>query len=135
MWLSQAQHLSQFSHAERLKVGAYIIKNNRVITTGINGTPKGYSNKCECIDENTGEKKTVKEVMHAELNAICGAAKNGIALDGTSLFVTHSPCFDCAKIILAAGIKDVYYLYEYRDNSSILFLKNHNVNVCQIDLD
>lgn len=109
LYLDFAQRISQLSHAERLKVGAVIARENGIILSyGYNGTPTGVSNICETY---TG--KTKPEVIHAEANAILKCAKEGISTQGATLFLTHSPCMECAKLILQCGIKEVYFLNHY----------------------
>ena len=134
MWLSQAQHLAQFSKAEKLKVGCVVVKNGRIITTGINGMPCGASNVCEIVQAD-GTLVTKPEVSHAEANAICGAAKNGIALSGAMLFLTHSPCFECSKLIVNSGIRAVFYINEYRDARPLQFLRDNGVLTKQVNID
>jgi len=119
-----AEVLSKESYANRNKVGAVLSKDNRIISTGYNGTPSGMNNQCE-----DNESKTHWFVLHAEANAILFAAKHGIKTDGASLHVTMSPCRECSKLILQAGIKEVYYHDEYRDSSGIDFLKENNIKV------
>jgi len=106
------------SFSTRSKVGSVIVKDNRVIVNSWNGTISGEDNCCE---ENGVTKSTV---VHAEANAILFAAKNGIKIDGTKMYVTLSPCIECAKMIVQSGIKEVYYLEEYRDKTGIEFLKS-----------
>lgn len=121
---------SNLSHAERLKVGAVITKDDRIISIGYNGTPSGLDNTCEI--EKNGKLVTKQEVIHAEANAILFAAKTGIATDKTMLVVTHSPCFECAKMIIQAGIKIVYYKELYRDDSPLDLLESAGVQVIQV---
>ena len=118
-----AEQYSQLSHAKRLKVGAVIVKDNRIISVGYNGTFPGASNVCEYKNA-YGDLVTNLEVLHAEENAICFAAKAGISPEGSSLFTTHSPCFNCSKLIIQLGIKKVYYREIY-DPESLAFLGNH----------
>ena len=130
-----AEIYSSLSSAERLKVGAIIVKDNRVISIGYNGTPSGWDNCCEEVvgftEDNTPITKTKPEVIHAEANAIAKLARtneSGLAAD---MFITHAPCMECAKLIFGAGIKSVYFKNEYRDSSGINFLKKCNVQVTQ----
>lgn len=129
--LQAAKAYASLSHAERLKVGAVLIKDNRVIAIGINGTPTGGSNICEEIVN--GELVTKPEVIHAESNVICFAAKNGISTKDTTLIVTHSPCYNCSKTLIQAGVKEILYETEYRDTSGIDLLKVHNVKCGSIE--
>jgi len=125
-----AEVYSGLSHAERLKVGAVITKDDRIISIGYNGTPTGMDNTCEQVL--VEELVTKPEVIHAEANAILFAAKTGIPTDKTILVVTHSPCFDCAKMIIQAGIKIVYYKELYRDDSPLDLLESAGVQVFQV---
>lgn len=125
--LKAAEAYAELSYAKRLKVGALIVKEDRVISTGRNGTPVGRDNFCE-IDS-----ITKPEVVHAEENAILFAARNGTKIEGCTLITTHSPCFECAKMIVQSGIKEVYYSEEYRDLSPVTFLKECGVIVHRIE--
>ena len=98
--LKAAEAYAELSRAKRLKVGAVIVKEDRIISIGFNGTPVGQSNVCEDNDGNT-----LPSVVHAESNAIMFAAKNGMSTKNCTLVVTHSPCFECAKMIVQCGIK------------------------------
>ena len=136
--LKAAQAYAELSYAKRLKVGAVIVKEDRIISIGYNGTPSGRDNTCEnvvAITKTMPPKEILEskpEICHAEMNAIMFAAKNGVPTDRCTLVITHSPCFECAKMIVQCGIKDVYYKEEYRDTSSIDFLKECNVLVHKI---
>ena len=114
------------SYCKRNKVGAVLAKNNRVLVTGYNGTLVGHDNCCEQDDQ------TFDSVVHAEQNIICFAARYGIQTDNTSLYVTLSPCVMCAKLIVQAGIKHVYYVIEYRDSQGLELLRNANIHVQKI---
>lgn len=119
---SIAWETSKLSYANRLKVGAVLVKNNRIILCGYNGTPEGYDNECE---DQYGKTKDI--VLHAEQNIITHAAKQGIPLYKTTLYITHSPCIICAKLILSSGIEQVCYDNEYRDLSGVIFLNEMNI--------
>jgi dCMP deaminase len=123
---------AELSHARRLKVGALVVKDDRIISIGYNGMPAGWDNNCE--NEVNNELKTKPEVLHAETNAIAKLARSSESGLDADLFVTHSPCLDCAKIIFQTGIKRVYYANAYRDDSGISFLKNSGVEVEQLDV-
>lgn len=125
--LKAAQAYAELSRANRLKVGAVIVKEDRIISIGFNGTPIGQNNICE--DKN-GD--TLPSVVHAESNSILFAARIGISTEGATLVITHSPCFQCAKMIVQCGIKEVHYKEEYRDTSSIKFLQECDVSVHKI---
>ena len=124
--LKAAEAYAELSRAKRLKVGAVIVKEDRIISIGFNGTPVGQSNVCEDNDGNT-----LPSVVHAESNAIMFAAKNGMSTKNCTLVVTHSPCFECAKMIVQCGIKHVFYRDKYRDTSSLEFLSECGVDVIQ----
>ena len=125
--LHAAEGYAALSHSKRAKVGAVIVKDNRVVSIGYNGTPNGWDNCCENPDGSTK-----KEVIHAEANAIMFAAKNGMATNGCAMIVTMSPCTECAKLIAQSGITAVYYKDEYRDLDGINFLTECMVDICQI---
>lgn len=126
-----AEVYSDLSHAERLKVGAVITKDDRIVSIGYNGTPSGLDNTCEIVLPDSIS-ATKPEVIHAEANAILFAAKTGIPTDKTILVVTHSPCFECAKMIIQAGIKIVYYKTLYRKEDPLDLLESAGVQVFQV---
>ena len=132
-YMSIAKLVSVRSYATRLKVGCAIEKGGSIISTGWNGMPANYDNACEHKDEH-GCLVTNKEVQHAELNAIGKAAKSGISTENANLFITHSPCMNCALLINVAGIKSVYFESLYRDSDGIDFLLKNNINVYMVDL-
>lgn len=117
VYINIAKEISTLSHCQRSKVGAVIVKDNNIISFGYNGTPASIDNCCERNDV------TVPEVIHAEMNAILKAAKTGYSVDGASLYLTLSPCVECAKLILQSGIKRVLYLDQYRKTDGVDFLK------------
>jgi dCMP deaminase len=117
LYLDLAKRVAEESYCKRLKVGAIIVKDGNIISFGYNGTPAGVDNCCE------RHGVTVAEVIHAEMNAILKAAKTGHSVDGASLYLTLSPCVECAKLILQSGIKRVVYLDQYRKTEGIDFLK------------
>lgn len=130
----QAAHLyANLSTARRLKVGALVVKDDRIISIGYNGMPTGWDNNCEYELED-GSIKTKPEVLHAETNALAKLARSTESGLDADLFVTHSPCLDCAKLIYQSGIKRVYYALAYRDDSGVSFLKNSGVEVEQLDV-
>lgn len=124
--LHAAEGYSKLSKAKRLQVGAVLVKDDRIISIGFNGTPSGADNTCEIDDV------TVPGVCHAELNVIAFAAKNGVSTDNCSMVITDSPCFECSKLIIQSGIKEVYYKREYRDTSSLDFLRENNIFIKKI---
>ena len=115
-FINIAKEIGSLSYCTRSKVGAVLVKDGNVISFGYNGTPAGMDNGCE---ENN---VTKDEVIHAEMNAILKAAKSGNAVDGSTLYLSLSPCQNCCKLIIQSGIKRVVYLEEYRDLSPIEFL-------------
>lgn len=122
MYMEIAETVSKMSYAKRLQVGAIVVKDNRIISIGYNGTPSGWDNNCE--DENN---KTKPEVIHAEANSIMKLASSNESGMGSVMFLTHAPCIDCAKLIYGSGIVQVYYKHKYRDQSGVEFLKKCNV--------
>lgn len=130
-YMKTAGIFAELSHAQRLHVGAIIVKDNRVISIGYNGMPSGWDNDCEYTQED-GTLKSKPEVLHAETNAIAKLARSTESGLDADLFVTHSPCLDCAKLIYQSGIKRVFYANAYRDNSGIAFLESSGIEVEQI---
>ena len=134
-----AERVSQLSYAERLKVGAVIVKDDRILSYGYNGMPAGFDNCCEThipeqvdLDSRTiTEAYTVTkpEVVHAEMNAIAKVANHGDSCKGASIFVTHAPCVECAKLILQSGISNVYYKNNYRSTAGIDLLKKSPLSI------
>jgi dCMP deaminase len=117
---------AKMSKSNRLKVGAVLVKDNRVIACGYNGLPKGYEPDV-LEDENN---VTKPQVIHAEVNAVLSCAEHGISCKGATLYVTHSPCESCAALIIQAGITQIYYMEEYRISSFDTFSRC-NVDVTQ----
>lgn len=139
LYMDWAARTAQLSHARRLQVGAVIVKDDSVISYGYNGTPSGWDNNCEYEiivedgDDYATELKTRPEVLHAESNAIAKLAKSTSSGECASIFITHAPCHNCAKLIYQSGISSVYYRNAYRDTSGIDFLTKSNVKVTQIE--
>jgi len=156
-----AETYAQLSTATRLKVGAIIVKDDRIVSIGYNGMPAGWDNNCEDKDWMTdaggwlspeeieeqwpyveyneeAEKeyryrlKTKPEVLHAETNAIAKLARSNESGEGAVMFITHAPCLDCAKLIYQSGINKVYYKNKYRLNNGIDFLTKSNIEVIKI---
>lgn len=139
-FMDTAARFADLSSAVRLKVGAVVVKDNRIISIGYNGTPAGWDNTCEekfyCEDGDWSEQllpkdanqwmryklKTKPEVIHAEANAISKLARSSESGLGGDIFITHAPCVDCAKLIYGAGIKKVYYRQSYRNDDGLDFL-------------
>ena len=137
-----ATRTAKLSYARRLQVGAIIVKDDSVISYGYNGMPAGWDNNCEDeignvldVDDNIVEirLKTKPEVLHAESNAIAKLAKSTNSGLGATMFVTHAPCMECAKLIYQSGIGHVLYRNSYRDTSGITFLEKSGVKVEQIN--
>ena len=154
LYMDWAKRCSELSHARRLHVGAVIVKDDSVISYGYNGMPAGWDNDCEntvfVLDEevmgtdmislgytqtengNWVKLKTKPEVLHAESNAIAKLAKSSNSGVGSTIFVTHSPCMECAKLIAQSGISSVYYNENYRDDAGIRFLEKSGVEVTKV---
>jgi dCMP deaminase len=150
-----AEVYSKLSSARRLQVGAIIVKDDRIISIGYNGMPSGWTNECETIeflpeDPNLDYQKmiyegytfgidkdcsgytkrvTKPEVLHAESNAVAKLAKSTESGNGATMFITHAPCLDCAKLIYQSGINSVYYRNTYRSESGINFLEKCGVEI------
>ena len=125
-FMDTAERFAQLSSAKRLQVGACVVKDNRIISIGYNGTPAGWSNECEEVVYRIAQEPTTRtkdEVIHAEANAILKLARDGERGDGSDLFITHAPCIDCAKLIYGAGVRKVYYRNSYRDRAGLDFLE------------
>lgn len=116
------------SYCKRRQVGALIVKERMIISDGYNGTPSGFENICE---DETGATKPY--VLHAEANAISKIAKSGNSSEGSTMYVTASPCLECAKLIIQAGIKRVVYKDEYRLTDGIDLLKRAGIEVVKLD--
>ena len=132
--LDVAQRYSELSHGRRLKVGAVVVKDDRIISIGYNGTPPGWDNNCEDTLPD-GNLKTKPEVLHAEENAIGKLARSHESGEGATMFITHAPCAQCAKLILVSGISSVFYRDTYRDDSGVKFLERGGVLVQQLKED
>lgn len=127
-YLRMAQTWAELSHCARKKVGAIIVKDNAIISDGFNGTPAGFDNCCE-----TDGGDTHWYVLHAEANAILKVAKSTNNCTGATLYLTLSPCKDCSKLILQAGITRLVYMNHYRDTVGVDFLVSAGIEVVQID--
>ena len=126
-YLEMASIWAQNSYCKRRQVGALIVKDRMIISDGYTGTPSGFENICEDEDG-----ITKPYVLHAEANAITKVAKSGNSSDGATLYVTASPCVECAKLIIQSGIKRVVYMDEYRLNDGIELLKRAGIEVEKI---
>lgn len=127
-YLEMAAVWARNSYCKRRQVGALIVKDRMIISDGYNGTPSGFENVCE--DENG---VTKPYVLHAEANAITKVAKSGNSSAGATLYVTASPCVECAKLIIQAGIRRVVYKDSYRLNDGIELLQRAGIEVEQVD--
>lgn len=143
-YMKIAEVTSGLSYAKRLQVGAVIVKDNQILATGYNGMPSGWENVCEYEEEvlmsefgkgnwleKTGQLKTKPEVLHAETNALAKVAQSTESSQGSTLFCTHAPCIECAKLIYQSGISTVYYRDEYRSDAGLKFLRLSGVDVHQ----
>lgn len=128
-YLQMAEVWATNSYCKRRQVGALIVKDRMIISDGYNGTPSGFENVCE--DENG---VTKPYVLHAEANAISKVAKSGNSSDGATLYVTASPCVECAKLIIQAGIKRVVYMDEYRLTDGIDLLRRAGIETEKVDI-
>lgn len=134
-WMNVAKEIALNSYAQRNKVGAILVKDGNIIAIGYNGTPSGFENKCEesYVHEISGvQKRTKREVLHAESNAIAKCARSVYSSKDSDLYVTLSPCFECSKMIIQSGIKRVFYEEEYRDLSGLELLKKANVDTIKL---
>lgn len=160
-YMKTAETFAELSHARRLHVGAIVVKDDRIISIGYNGMPSGWDNNCEdkVWDKGAGGwlspeeieeqypyeeyhpeakcvvrygLKTKPEVLHAETNALAKLAKSTESGNGATMFVTHSPCLDCAKLIYQSGITNVFYRNAYRSDDGVRFLEQSGVKVEQL---
>jgi dCMP deaminase len=128
-YLKMADIWAQNSYCKRRQVGALLVNDKMIISDGYNGTPSGFENVCE--EDNN---KTKPYVLHAEANAITKVAKSGNSSDGATLYVTSSPCMECSKLIIQAGIKRVVFTERYRLEDGINLLKRANIEIRQVDI-
>ena len=136
-YMKVAESFSGLSSAKRLQVGAIVVKEDRIISIGYNGMPSGWDNNCEDyygLDFKGNPTLVTKpEVLHAETNAIAKLAKSSESGNNASIFVTHAPCLDCAKLIYQSGINSVYYRNAYRNEDGIQFLHKAGIRVAKIE--
>ncbi len=128
-YLKMAGIWAENSYCKRRQVGALLVKDKMIISDGYNGTPSGFENICE--DENN---KTKPYVLHAEANAITKVAKSNNSSEGSTLYITSSPCMECAKLIIQAGIKRVVYSEKYRIEDGLKLLRRAQIETTFIDL-
>jgi dCMP deaminase len=141
-YMKTAETFAELSHARRLHVGAIVVKDDRIISIGYNGMPAGWDNNCEdeTVEMYSGYEgaihrvklKSKPEVLHAETNAIAKLAKSTETGADATMFITHSPCLDCAKLIFQSGITSVFYRDSYRSEDGIQFLTKSGVKVEQV---
>ena len=150
-YMKTAEVFAELSSARRLHVGAIVVKDDRIISIGYNGMPSGWDNNCEdktyCDDGDWSEQQLPKtenlpwlryklvtkpEVLHAETNAIAKLAKSTESGMDATLFVTHAPCLDCAKLVYQSGINNVFYRNSYRSDDGLQFLRKAGVQVTQV---
>jgi len=122
---------AHLSSAKRLQVGAIVVKDDRIISIGYNGMPSGWDNNCENVLED-GSLKSKPEVLHAETNAITKLARSPESGEGATIFITHAPCLNCAKLIYQSGISTVYYETEYRATEGVEFLEKSGIPVLKV---
>lgn len=144
-FMRSAEVFAELSSAQRLKVGCVIVKDNRIISIGYNGMPSGWDNVCEhqMPKEVDADSRTITpaqlvtkpEVLHAEANAIAKVAQSSESSAGATLFCTHAPCLDCAKLIHQSGITAVYYRDKYKSQAGLHFLEKCGIIVSQITED
>lgn len=139
-----AEVYAELSSAKRLQVGCIIVKDNRIISIGYNGMPSGWTNECETYESKVnfpfhegdsdvyGEYKTKPEVLHAETNAIAKVARSNESAVDSTLYCTHAPCLDCAKLIYQSGVSRVFWRYKYKCDSGIKFLNDCKIDCVQI---
>ena len=129
-YLRMAAIWAENSYCTRRKVGALIVKDKMIISDGYNGTPAGFENVCELEDGTTKP-----YVLHAEANAITKIARSGNSSEGATIYVTTSPCIECAKLIIQSGIKRVVFSEKYRSEDGLALLERANVEVVHIELN
>jgi dCMP deaminase len=127
-YLAMARIWAQNSYCKRRQVGAILVKDKMIISDGYNGTPSGFENDCEDEDGTTKP-----YVLHAEANAITKVARSNNSSDGATLYVTASPCIECAKLIIQAGIKRVVFSEKYRTEDGIMLLTRANIEIIHVN--
>ena len=135
-FMKTAYVFAELSSAIKLKVGAVVVKDDRIISLGYNGTPTGWDNTCELeiinFQDGSVQLKTKSEVIHAEMNALMKLASSVESGKGAAIFITHSPCIECAKGIYQSGITEVYYTEAYRNVDGIEFLQKCGITIEQL---
>lgn len=139
LYMGTALLYARLSKAKRAQVGAVLVTNNGVVLGGVNGTPTGRSNDCEVLVKTSlpylfeDTLVTKPEVIHAELNCIMKAAREGVSCIGATVYVTLSPCIQCSAMLVQAGVKRVVYKQQYRDDSGVELLKSCGILVQSYD--
>ena len=138
VYLQMAKTWAQLSKAERKKVGCLIVKDGQIISDGYNGTPAGYDNSCEVVNESfhplaENKLETKREVLHAESNALMKLARSTNSSDGCTVYLTMSPCFDCSKLMIQAGVKRLVYSEQYRIKDGVDFLEQNGIKTLFIN--
>ena len=139
--MKSAFNYAECSTATRLQVGCVLVKDNRIISIGYNGMPSNWTNECETKEIWKDGKQltqpmlvTKPEVLHAETNAIAKLARCSESGEGSTAFVTHQPCMDCAKLLYQSGITEVYYAHKYRLTHGVDFLEKCGITVEQMSI-
>ena len=138
-YMKVAELTSTLSYAKRLQVGSVIVKGNKILATGYNGMPSGCDNECETTEIVELDEKFIKqlvtkqEVLHSETNAIAKVSASTESSEGATMFCTHAPCINCAKLIYQSGINNLYYRDTYRDSAGIRFLESSGVLVTKYE--
>ncbi len=137
-YMDLAERVSKMSHARRLQVGTVLVKNDNIISFGWNGMPAGWDNNCEneVIDSYSGSEGVIHrtklvtkpEVLHAEQNALAKLARSTESGVDATIYITHAPCIDCAKLIFQSGIRKVFHRHSYRNDDGIKFLEKCEIN-------
>lgn len=137
-YMQTAKIFAECSTARRLHVGAIVVKNDRIVSIGYNGMPSGWDNNCEDevwnVHDASCTLKTKPEVLHAESNAISKLARSMESGEGATMFITHSPCLECAKLIYQSGITKVFYGQQYRSTDGVEFLKKCKIDIEKLDV-
>lgn len=126
-----AEETSKLSYAVRLKVGSILVKDDRILAFGYNGTPSNWDNTCE--DYVDGALVTKPEVLHSEMNTLMKIARSNESSFGSVMFCTHAPCIECAKAIYQAGITTLYFKHEYRNTAGVDFLRKSGIEVVRFE--
>lgn len=128
-YIKICNNIAELSHAQKMKVGAILVKDTNIISYVYNGTPHGFDNECEF--EHQRELHTKQEVVHAEMNAILKAAKQGVSTNTSIMYCSYSPCINCAKSIIQAGIKKFIYKNKYKKSEGLELLIKANIEILQ----